>query len=101
VEECRKEKEEESNMFVYKSSSCRVYLLLLLFVAMVLTACTQAAPAQKYTPSSDPVVHWIQQNAIPLRTTDPGGSDADLIALKQIVGNAGIVGLGEETHGTH
>lgn len=88
-------------MFVYKSSSCRVSLLPLLFVALVLTACTQAAPAQKYTPSSDPVVHWIQQNAIPLRTTDPGGSDADLIALKQIVGNAGIVGLGEETHGTH
>lgn len=88
-------------MFVYKSSSCRVSLLLLLFVAMVLIACTQAAPAQTHTPSSDLVIRWIKQNAIPLRTTDPGGSDADLLSLKQIVGNASIVGLGEETHGTH
>ncbi|GLV57543.1 hypothetical protein KDH_43790 [Dictyobacter sp. S3.2.2.5] len=44
---------------------------------------------------------WIQQNAIPLQTTDQGHSDADLAPLKQIVGNASIVGLGEETHGTH
>jgi erythromycin esterase len=68
---------------------------------MVLAACTQTAPAHTQTPSSDPVVRWIQKNAIPLQTTDPGRSDADLISLKQIVGNASIVGLGEETHGTH
>ena len=88
-------------MFVDKSSSCRISLLLLLFVAIVLTACMQTAPAQTHTPSSDPVVRWIQKNAIPLQTTDPGGSNADLKLLKQIVGNASIVGLGEETHGTH
>jgi erythromycin esterase len=68
---------------------------------MVLTACTLTAPAQTHTPSSDPVVRWIQKNALPLQTSDPGGSDTDLISLKQIVGNASIVGLGEETHGTH
>jgi erythromycin esterase-like protein len=88
-------------MFVDTSNAYRISLLLLLFVALVLTACTQTAPAQTHTPSSDPVVRWIQQNAIPLQTTDPGGSDADLKSLKQIVGNASIVGLGEETHGTH
>jgi erythromycin esterase len=46
-------------------------------------------------------VRWIQQHAIALRTSNPGGSDADLAPLKQIIGNASLVGLGEETHGTH
>jgi erythromycin esterase len=79
-----------------------VFLVFLLTLAVVLAACTQTAPpAHTPTPSSDPVIRWIQQHAIPLRTTDPGGSNADLASLKQIVGNAGIVGLGEETHGTH
>ena len=69
---------------------------------MVLAACTETAPpAHTSTTSSDPVIRWIQQHAIPLRTTDPGGSNADLAPLQQIVGNAGIVGLGEETDGTH
>ncbi|MHB8600097.1 MAG: erythromycin esterase family protein [Ktedonobacteraceae bacterium] len=80
----------------------RVLFLLLLPLALLLAACSQAAPpAPTHVLSSNPVVRWIQQNAIPLRTTDPGGSNADLAPLKQIVGNASIVGLGEETHGTH
>lgn len=75
-------------------------LFSLLLIALV--ACAQSSPSTK-TPvsSSDPVIRWIQQHAIPLRTTTPGGSDADLVLLKQIVGTASIVGLGEETHGTH
>ncbi|MBV9228852.1 MAG: erythromycin esterase family protein, partial [Chloroflexi bacterium] len=75
-------------------------LFSLLLIALV--ACAQSSPSTK-TPmlSSDPVVRWIQQHAIPLRTPTPGGSDADLAPLKQIVGSASIVGLGEETHGTH
>jgi erythromycin esterase len=47
------------------------------------------------------VITWIQQNAISLKTVEPGGSDADLQPLQSLVGNASIVGLGEETHGTH
>jgi erythromycin esterase len=47
------------------------------------------------------VVRWIEQHALPLRTSAPGGSDADLAPLKSIVGTATIVGLGEATHGTH
>ena len=72
----------------------------LLLIALV--ACAQSSPSTK-TPvlSSDPVVRWIQQHALPLRTPAPGGSDADLAPLKPIVGTASIVGLGEETHGTH
>ncbi|MEO6887605.1 MAG: erythromycin esterase family protein [Ktedonobacteraceae bacterium] len=80
----------------------RVLLLLFLPSVLMLVSCVQTTPpAQTHKLSSDPVVRWIQQHAIPLRTTDQGGSDSDLAALKQIVGNASIVGLGEETHGTH
>lgn len=71
-------------------------------VSLAMVMCIQIAlPACAWTPGSDPVVRWIQQSAIPLRTTEPGDSDADLASLKQIAANASIVGLGEATHGTH
>lgn len=80
----------------------RIFFLLLLLPALMLLSCTQTTPPAPTHPlSSDPVVRWIQQHAIPLRTINPGGSDADLAPLKQIVAHASIVGLGEETHGTH
>lgn len=60
-----------------------------------------ALPACGQALSIDPVVRWIRHNAIPLRTANPGDSDADLASLKQVVANASIVGLGEATHGTH
>jgi erythromycin esterase len=69
--------------------------------ALALAACSSAQPARQNSLSSDPVVRWIQQHAIPLRTVAPGGSDSDLAPLEQLVGQASIVGLGEETHGTH
>lgn len=89
-------------MFVDRSSFRRLSLLLLFLITLTVVTCTQSAlPAYGQTLSSDPVVRWIQHNAIPLRTSDPGGADADLAPLKQIAANASIVGLGEETHGTH
>ena len=89
-------------MSFYKTDLRRVALVLLAIIALGMAACTQAAPlVHKHTLSKDPVVRWIQQNALPLRTTDQGGSDTDLALLQQIVGQASIVGLGEATHGTH
>ncbi len=80
----------------------RVSIVVFIIIALTLVACTQVAPSvHKNTLSSDPVVRWIQQNAVPLRTVNPGGSDSDFASLQQIVGHASIVGLGEETHGTH
>jgi erythromycin esterase len=74
----------------------------LLVVCLQLAACASpAATTSHQTTSADPVARWIQQHALPLRTVDPGGSDADLAALTQIVGHASLIGLGEETHGTH
>ena len=76
--------------------------LLFILLLITLVACTQSSSSTKTTAfSANPVIRWIQQHAIPLRTTTPGGSSADLAPLKQIVGTASIVGLGEETHGTH
>ena len=43
---------------------------------------------------------WIRPNAIPVDTPDAGNSFAELQALKRLIGNARLVGLGEATHGT-
>jgi erythromycin esterase len=48
-----------------------------------------------------PVINWIQQHAAPLTTTDPAAPLTDLAPLRQIVGDAQVVGLGEATHGAH
>ncbi|MFJ8372162.1 erythromycin esterase family protein [Streptomyces sp. NPDC094461] len=46
-------------------------------------------------------VRALERAAHPLRTTEPGGSTADLRALSSMVGDAEVVGLGEATHGSH
>ena len=45
-------------------------------------------------------IQWIQANAFPFTSLDPDADFADLQPLKNIIGNARIVGLGEATHGT-
>lgn len=75
--------------------SASVCLFLLVCLSVSLIGCGQVQP----TPS--PVLSWITQHAIQLKTTDPRASLDDLQPLQQVVGNASIVGLGEETHGSH
>jgi len=43
---------------------------------------------------------WIAANAIPLKTVEAGNGFADLEPLRKVVGDARIVALGEQTHGT-
>jgi len=43
---------------------------------------------------------WIRRNAIPFDTPEAEKGFADLQPLKQLIGNARVVGLGEATHGT-
>src|SRR5207244_1201435 len=50
---------------------------------------------------SSPVLSWIQQQALVLKTTDPQSPLNDVQPLQRIVGSASIVGLGEATHGSH
>jgi erythromycin esterase len=45
-------------------------------------------------------IQWIQANAVPFASLDPDADFTELMPLKNLVGNAHIVGLGEGTHGT-
>jgi erythromycin esterase len=44
---------------------------------------------------------WLTNHAWRLETTQPGAPLRDLEPLRAVVGNAGVVGLGDGTHGTH
>ncbi|MEA1994508.1 MAG: erythromycin esterase family protein, partial [Euryarchaeota archaeon] len=53
------------------------------------------------TENVSPEIHtWLQEHAIPFDTVEPGGEYEDLMPLKEIIGDARIVALGEATHGT-
>ena len=45
-------------------------------------------------------IAWLRKNIYPLRTCEPGGSMKDLEILKTLIGNAHMVALGENTHGS-
>lgn len=79
-----------------------LFLLFVLSLGIPFVSCTQAASAPKASShKAGPVETWIEQHAIPLKTAEPRGADEDLQPLQQMVGNATLVGLGEQTHGTH
>jgi erythromycin esterase len=78
---------------------------MLLVAAAIHAACatdTPVTPPEPVPPVAPPVrdLTWLQANAIPFRTAAPDGDDADLMVLKDMIGNARIVALGEGTHGT-
>jgi erythromycin esterase len=45
-------------------------------------------------------VNWLRRNAMPVTTTLAGNGFADLQPLRDVIGDARIVALGEATHGT-
>jgi len=51
-------------------------------------------------PAPDEVVAWLREAAIPLVSCEAGHGFADMERIRQIVGDARIVSLGEATHGT-
>ncbi|MEQ3593637.1 erythromycin esterase family protein [Bacillus albus] len=51
--------------------------------------------------NTNQIVEWLEAHAKPLKTTNPTASLNDLKSLKNMVGSASIVGLGEATHGAH
>jgi erythromycin esterase len=55
-------------------------------------------PGMKESPKE--VVDWFRRAAIPLRTAEPGHGVEDMRPLRELVGKARIVALGEATHGT-
>ncbi|MEH7137009.1 erythromycin esterase family protein, partial [Priestia megaterium] len=60
---------------------------------------TEASVTAPY--NTNQIAKWLEANAKPLKTTNPTASLNDLKPLKNMVGSASIVGLGEATHGAH
>ncbi len=58
----------------------------------------QVAP-DPFVPADEQLA-WVMDRAIPFRTAEPGTGVDDLMPLKEIIGDARIVALGEGTHGT-
>ncbi len=51
--------------------------------------------------NNDNFVSWAQQNAYPLQASDKATDDKDLYPVKQMIGEARVVALGEPAHGFH
>ena len=49
---------------------------------------------------ADPVIDWIRNHAVPLKTPEAGNGFDDMRPLKKLIGKARIVSLGEATHGS-
>ena len=65
------------------------------FLAVLLAV--PAAVAQDVPPA---VVEWVRAHAVPLAGADPVLPDDDLDALRPVLGEARVIGIGEGTHGT-
>jgi erythromycin esterase len=84
----------------------RHLLIVLLFVSMhafsrrVIAQTPAALAPMADTADAASVVTWIQQTAIPFRSTRAGSGFADLDPLKTVLRDVRVVGLGEATHGT-
>jgi erythromycin esterase len=76
----------------------------MLCCSTILNLCCGLAHAQGQAKGSpqpvETVTEWVKSAAIPLDRTEPTGDLKDMERLEVIVGDARIVAMGEETHGT-
>jgi erythromycin esterase len=84
-------------------STYRPILPCYLLAMTVLSACAPAVstgPTPSASVAPDPRVAWLAAHAIPMRSISPADTIfADLKPLKEVIGDARIVMLGEATHG--
>jgi erythromycin esterase len=78
---------------------CVGTITLVIISLSFLAACGRGAAP--HPSPSDAFVLWAKSHAVPLRTVDVSGDDADLRPLQGMVGSARIVALGEAAHGAH
>ena len=57
-------------------------------------------PDRKPYEANEAEIAWLKDNSLPLRTVEAENGFDDLEPLKQLIGDARIVALGENTHGT-
>ena len=50
--------------------------------------------------SQEKIIEWLNQNVIPLHSTEPAEDDSDLAFLSQIASEHRIIGIGEASHNT-
>jgi erythromycin esterase len=60
----------------------------------------QSPPGAVQPDTTEAVVAWLRQTAIPLRHVEAGNDFADLEPLREILRDVRVVALGESTHGT-
>ena len=78
-------------------------LCVCLFLATSLNAQTKEAESESTQDDSkrDAFVTWAKLNAEPVAGVEPGQSFEDLQVLKQMIGDARVIGIGESNHFIH
>ena len=79
----------------------------ILLVLILLGSCTKEPSAPTEPQVDEPevnvdpqIVAWLRSNCLPFRTSKAESGFEDLASLKEMVGSARVVALGEATHGT-
>ncbi|MBV9493129.1 MAG: erythromycin esterase family protein [Acidobacteria bacterium] len=78
----------------------RALLVLCVLLSLSATAQRRRAVLPPHVSDATPA-GWLTNHAYRIATTEIGGPSNDLQPLKTMIGNAGVVGLGDGTHGTH
>jgi len=84
---------------LHRSLRAVAALLMALFLFVHFSQAAEAFVTLKSTAPSE-VIQWIRGHAVPIRAVEAGSGFEDLEPLRQMIGDARIVALGEATHGS-